>query len=107
MLAFADEDTSPSLPCYWRDYLELVEWSGREWHHGKRGRIDPTLPFIFERLDTDAEQWLKDLKQTNSWQGRALGSIKALQAYCEHLGQRWMRGMQHHLGPRRPAASQS
>jgi len=94
------------LPCYWQDCLELVEWTGREWHEGKRGRINPDLPFIFERLNTDQEEWLKELKRINSWHGRAMGSIEALQAYCEHLGQRWMRGLEHHSNLREPVTTQ-
>ena len=91
----------------WQDYLTLVEWSGREWRPGKRGRIDPDLPFILERLETDQETWLKDLRRMNSWHGRALGSLEALQAYCEHLGQRWMLGLQHHINLTEPAATPS
>ncbi len=107
LLAFQSNQAESALPYYWKDYLTLVEWTGREWHQGKRGRINPDLPFIFERLDTDAKQWLKDIKRINSWHGRALGSIEALQAYCEHLGQRWMRGLEHHLTTTAPARSES
>ncbi|MCH9027723.1 MAG: transposase, partial [Proteobacteria bacterium] len=99
LLGFADQQPRPALPCCWQDYLALVEWTGREWRPGKRGRIDPDLPLILERLNTDQETWLKDLRRMNSWHGRALGSLEALQAYCEHLGQRWMHGLQHHLIP--------
>ncbi len=106
LLGFEDQSAAPALPCNWKDYLTLVEWTGREWHEGKHGRIDPDLPFIFERLNTDQEEWLKDIKRINSWHGRALGSIEALQAYCEHLGQRWMRGLERHLNPNKPVATQ-
>lgn len=106
LLGFQDQQTKPALPCYWKDYLTLVEWTGREWYAGKRGRIDPDLPFIFERLDTDAGQWVREIKRINTWHGRALGSIEALQAYCEHLGQRWMRGLERHLSPNKPVATQ-
>ena len=83
----------------------LVEWSGREWRPGKRGRIDLDLPFILERLETDRETWLKDLRRMNSWHGRALGSLEALQGYCEHLGQRWMQGLKNHFFPTKAAAA--
>ncbi|MCH8929815.1 MAG: transposase [Proteobacteria bacterium] len=107
LLGFEDQQARPALPCCWKDYLTLVEWTGREWSQGKRGRIDSDLPFILERLETDQETWLKDLRRMNSWHGRALGSLEALQAYCEHLGQRWMHGLQHHLIPARAAATAS
>jgi hypothetical protein len=31
-------------------YLELLEWSGRQWRGDKRGAIPGNLPPIFERL---------------------------------------------------------
>jgi len=107
LLGFEDQQARPALPCGWKDYLNLVEWTGREWCRGKRGRIDANLPLIFDRLDIDKKTWLKDLKRMNSWHGRALGSIEALQAYCEHLGQRWMHGLQHHINLTKAVATPS
>ena len=90
-------DSKSPLPLEWPDYLQLVDWTGRQWHQSKRGRIDPALPAILGRLNADAKQWVTQLRQFNSWHGRALGSVAALEAYCEQLGQRWLRGLKHHL----------
>lgn len=106
LLGFQDQSKEPVLPCYWKDYLELVVWTGREWHEGKRGRINPDLSSMFARLNTDEDEWLTDLKRIDSWHGRAMGSIEALQSYCEHLGQRWMRGLEHHLNPNQAVTTQ-
>ena len=78
LLGFEDQNPHPALPCCWKDYLTLVEWTGREWSQGKRGRIDSDLPFILVRLETDQETWLKDLKRMNSWRGPCLGLNRSI-----------------------------
>ena len=43
-----------SLP----EYLELLEWTGRHLHPGKRGMIPKKVPPVMQRLEVDAEIWL-------------------------------------------------
>ena len=40
-----------------RDYLELVDWTGRMIRDDKRGGIGGDLPPILTRLEISAEQW--------------------------------------------------
>ena len=40
-----------------RDYLELVDWTGRMIRNDKRGHIDNELPLILNRLQIPPEQW--------------------------------------------------
>ncbi len=54
--------TAPALlyllhPCS-RDYLELVDWTGRIVREDKRGQIDSSLPPILRRLSLDRGSWL-------------------------------------------------
>jgi hypothetical protein len=43
-----------SLP----EYLELLEWTGRQLHPGKRGTIPRKVPPVMNRLEMDSEIWL-------------------------------------------------
>ncbi len=55
-----DADASADrLPIHEADYLKLVDATGRFVVHGKRGRIDPTLKPILDRLHLSTEQWAK------------------------------------------------
>ena len=45
------------LPFVFRDYLQLVDITGRQIARGKQGIIDGTLPDILTRLNLNAEQW--------------------------------------------------
>lgn len=40
------------------DYLDLVDWTGRQIRENKRGSISEAEPAIMDRLGIDAEHWL-------------------------------------------------
>ena len=45
------------LPFLLKDYLELVDWTGRILRHDKRGSINDNLPPILERLEFNNKNW--------------------------------------------------
>ena len=45
------------LPIMLADYLELLDWSGRLLHGGKRGAIPTNLPPILDRLELTQDEW--------------------------------------------------
>jgi REP element-mobilizing transposase RayT len=47
------------LPMREREYFMLVDHTGRAVSHNKRGRIDPKLRPILERIGLSGEQWLQ------------------------------------------------
>ena len=50
--------TATTLPMYERDYLQLVDTTGRYVARGKRGRIDHSLAPILDRLGFSTEDWI-------------------------------------------------
>lgn len=54
----SDEDQS-HVPMSYADYLELVDWTGRQLRPDKPGHIDTCLPAIFERLNLPLQNWLE------------------------------------------------
>ena len=85
-----------------REYLALVEWSGRAVRTGKRGAIPGSAPGLLQRIDVTPAHWAVEMRHYGRWYYRAVGSFHAMQRYAEHLGQRWLRGM-----PPPPPASAS
>jgi REP element-mobilizing transposase RayT len=62
LMPFADEQPSENsaaatLPIERQAYLELVDVAGRLVRMGKRGRIDPALAPILDRLGLSEDQW--------------------------------------------------
>lgn len=47
----------------YREYLTLLDWTGRVIHKDKRGRIDPQLPAILLRMQIDKDQWIQNTTQ--------------------------------------------
>ncbi|MFT5224546.1 MAG: hypothetical protein ACI8XX_000291 [Polaribacter sp.] len=46
-----------------KDYLQLVDTTGRMIRPGKRGAIPINLPPILERLSIERQQWLQQSQQ--------------------------------------------
>src|SRR5882757_7690522 len=53
LLIFREEASEPAIPFSLREYLELVDWSGRAIRSDKRGAIEGQLPGILQRMNID------------------------------------------------------
>ncbi len=67
-----------SLPISIAQYLNLVDWTGRQMHPGKRGKIDPERPRILDRLALSDSSWRTQVKATESDFYRAIGAVDSL-----------------------------
>lgn len=64
------------------DYVTLVDWTGRQFRRGKRGRIDATQPPIIDRLQRSSRRtWLDEMKHLTHHYFRAIGNIVSLSDY--------------------------
>ena len=67
LMPFADQapdNPERAIPYEIRDYLELVDWSGRAVVEGKRGSIPENLPPILQRLKIDPTAYLKFINRS-------------------------------------------
>ena len=91
---------STPIPFRYRDYLTLVDWTGRAIRDDKRGYLPESLPPILERINVSGKPWLTEIKHYGKWYGRAVGASAKAQAYCAATGTRWLRGIAKcRLGP--------
>ena len=74
-------------------YLELVDWTGRTLHPGKRGAIAGDTPPIIKRLGLRPQQWCLQVPATESHYRRAIGQLDALLAIAQQAGLKWIRGI--------------
>lgn len=70
-----------------RDYLKLIDWSGRLVRLGKRASIPADTPVILQRLNIDGAAWRFDMRNYGRWYYRAVGCAHTVKAYCKHVGQ--------------------
>ena len=61
-----------------RDYLQLVDWSGRLAREGKRRAIEEQSPPMLERLNIDPAVWQEAMRIRGNVFSRALGSASRL-----------------------------
>ncbi len=74
-------------------YLDLVDWTGRLMHPGKRGQIAGGTPPVLRTLEISERRWQGQVRGTERIYWRAIGSFDALCARAEKLGQLWLRGI--------------
>jgi len=48
------------IPFAFKDYLQLVDYTGRIIRNDKRGFIPNPIPAILERVDADPRQWIEN-----------------------------------------------
>jgi len=86
------EDLDHSIPHELRDYLELVDWSGRAIVEGKKGAIPEHLPPILQRLNMRPEQYLAYIRKPRSGFAHALGALEKLKEYAAHFEKAFIKG---------------
>ncbi|VAW54463.1 Transposase and inactivated derivatives [hydrothermal vent metagenome] len=73
------------LPFKLNDYIDLVEWTGRQIHPNKRGAIPQNTPAIIERLNFDKKHWLYVTTHFESKLKGLVGSLNSLTRVCQKL----------------------
>ncbi|PKG58839.1 transposase [Shewanella sp. GutDb-MelDb] len=71
-----------------KDYLELVDETGRIIRDDKRGAISATANNILNRLNIPADNWIKIVAEFGELFHGPVGTLQEFSCYCEHLGKR-------------------
>lgn len=82
------EDMPQGVPFSLKDYIELVEWTGRIIRKDKRGYIDKTEPPILQRLSQDTDNWLTLTQHFEDTFGSMAGAEMKLTRACQKLRHR-------------------
>ena len=74
------------------DYLELLDWTGRQVREGKRGKIPGHLAHILERLEIEADAWVHTVLHFGKLFHRVAGKVQSILTATQRAGQKWLRG---------------
>ena len=75
------------------EYLQLLDWTGRQVRADKRGAIPGELLPILERLQVNAEAWVDTIEQFGRRFRRAVGRVSSLAALAAARGKCWYQGV--------------
>ena len=76
-----------------RDYLELVDRTGRQIHPGKRGAISGPPPAALARIGYTEDRWRRQVLAVGSGYFRAIGAADLLVEKAQEIDQSWLRGI--------------
>ena len=89
--AFTERD-DVGIAFDFNDYLELVDWGGREIKHNKRGYIPAHTPPILTRLKMNAAPVLNYLCKADQPVFGAVGPVTMLRAFALSVGRSFIKG---------------
>jgi REP element-mobilizing transposase RayT len=95
LIEFKAGNSWPQLPFSLKNYLSLVDWTGRRIRKDKAGHIDADQPPILVRLKIDPTAWDATMRRSGNRFGRAMGPLDHLRLHARTLGQAWIRGLNH------------
>ena len=81
------------LPLTLDEYLQLLDWTGRQVRADKRGSIPGELVPILERLQVNADAWIDTIEQFGRTFRRAIGRVSSMAALARSRGKCWFQGL--------------
>ena len=80
------------LPMTEAEYIQLVDYTGRQIRPEKLGAISETEPPALRRPGLDANHWTGQVKGVGSAYWRIVGGAEAIVEKAQAIGQAWMKG---------------
>lgn len=71
-------------------YLDLLDWTGRQLRHNKNGRIPNHLTCILTRLGINPDGWLTVVRKFGRLFKRAAGTSESLETEAARRNQNYM-----------------
>ena len=77
-----------------KDYIELVDWAGRQIREDKRGHISPQEPPVLQRLGIDSLAFVEHIQGKHKEDyPRVMGRIEKIQRLYQTLEQHFIKGV--------------
>ena len=74
-------------------YIDLVDWTGRQVREDKRGAIPNHLAPILDRLEIDAACWVHTVQNFGRVFQRMVGKVASMTSTAMQAGKRWWQGI--------------
>ncbi len=74
------------------EYLELLDWTGRQLRHDKHGSIPVNLSSILKRLKIKEENWLETCEKYGRRFFLVSGAYENIKSLAKKVGRKWFKG---------------
>ena len=81
------------IPFPLKDYLELLDWTGRAIRSDKKGAIPKHITPILQRLNLNDAEWLNNVQDFEQRFFKVVGKIEAIRRMSISLEQAWLNGV--------------
>jgi hypothetical protein len=92
-LNLKDNTRKPILSITTTKFLELLDFTGKEYHKDKPGKISGNIAPILEVMGLSQKQWFENLKNYGKWYYRVLGPLVDLKEKLISTKQHWFKGV--------------
>ncbi len=82
-----------SLPINLKEYMELVEWTGKTIIHPNKASIPPHVISVLERLNLQQGHWLKHIEDYGKHYCRVVGPINKIREKAKRIKVRCLQGI--------------
>lgn len=80
-----------------RDYLQLVNWTGRRIIDGKAS-IPRKIPSILDRIGHDQRSWSRAIELLGTRRYTVVGPVDDLRLWAKRIGQKYLHGVVTYAG---------
>jgi REP element-mobilizing transposase RayT len=84
---------NPGIPFPLKDYIELIDWTGRAVRDDKKGAIPGHIAPILQRLQLNEREWLNNVTYFGNRFYKVVGKIDAIRDFSRQLKQSWLQGL--------------
>ena len=81
------------LPARLSDYIELVEWTGKQVRPDKHCAIPKHTSSVLKQLQISEKRWTTQMKGIGSRYWCVVGDVDDLLEKAKQLNQRWLKGL--------------
>jgi len=83
------------IPFPFKDYLTLIDWTGRAIRDDKKSAIPNHIAPILQRLQINENAWLTNVSYFEHRFVKVAGQLDAVRRYSRKLKQAWLKGQTH------------
>lgn len=88
-----DKNKNGYLSMSKKEYLELLDWTGRQIVEGKKGAIPKNLKNILSRLKLKDDSWVETTKHYGKWYCHIVSRYEEMKRFVKKTKRKWCKGL--------------